>query len=97
MTAPYKISSTPLAINTVVRLLQNPPQDSVCYVPPARPKAGEVYIYSDGGNDDKKGLCYWMIILPKRGIMCTNGLICNLLLYYAIPGLAILVLDDNSS
>ena len=72
MTAPCKIFSTFLAINTVVRLLQNPPQESACFVPPARRKAGEVYVYGDDGNDDKKGCTGVVILLPKSVYFLTG-------------------------
>ena len=49
-----KVSSIPLTVTAVVELLQNPPQDRVINLPPVRPKAGDVYIYSPGDEAAKK-------------------------------------------
>ena len=53
----WKICFSPLNVEIVVKLLQNPPQSSISTLPSVKPKAGEVYVYSDGGDDDKKGVC----------------------------------------
>ena len=58
----WKTRFSPLNIGTVVNLLQNPPQSSISTLPPVKPKGGEVYVYSDGGDDDKKGVCSQLFI-----------------------------------
>ena len=40
----FRVSATPLAVSEVVQLLKNPP-DGISTLPPAKPKAGEIYIY----------------------------------------------------
>lgn len=52
--AAYRVCSTPLGISEVVSLLKNPPEDGVSNLPPAKPKAGEIYIYSSK-NDTEQG------------------------------------------
>ena len=52
---PFKVSSTPLSITEVVELLQNPPEDGLSTLPPAKPSAGEVYLYTHGDDTSKKG------------------------------------------
>ena len=55
MSTVLKVSVCPLAISTAVELLQNPPEDSVSTLPPVKPKAGEVYLYTPGKDVSKKG------------------------------------------
>ena len=45
----FRVSATPLAVSEVVQLLKNPPEEAISTLPPAKPKAGEIYIYK---NDD---------------------------------------------
>ena len=58
----WKIGFSPLNIETVVNLLQSPSQSSISTLSPGKPKAGEVYVYSDGGHDDKQGACRKLFI-----------------------------------
>ena len=50
-----KVSACPLAISTAVELLQNPPEGTVSTLPPVKPKADEVYLYTPGKDVSKKG------------------------------------------
>ncbi len=45
----------PLSITEVVNLLQNPPEDGMSTIPPARPQAGAVFLYTHGDDTSKKG------------------------------------------
>ena len=50
----FRVSATPLAVSEVVQLLKNPPRDGVSTLPPAKPKAGEIYIYKNDNSANGK-------------------------------------------
>ena len=50
----FRVSATPLAVSEVVQLLKNPPEDGVSTLPPAKPKAGEIYIYKNDSSANGK-------------------------------------------
>ena len=56
MSTVYIVHLTPLPISTIVKLLQNPAQVSISTLPPVKLKAGDVFIYSDSGDEHKKGM-----------------------------------------
>ena len=58
MSVVAKVSASPLAVSTVVELLKNPPKEAISSLPPVKPKAGEAYLFSPGGNVLKKGMYY---------------------------------------
>ena len=51
---PFKVSLEPLEVAEAVSLLENPPEDAICDLPPVKPKAGEIYIY----RNENKGKLY---------------------------------------
>ena len=56
MSVVARVSARPVAISTVVELLTNPSEETVSNLPPVKPKAGEVYVYSPGKDLSKKGM-----------------------------------------
>ena len=46
----FRVSATPLAVSEVVQLLKNPPEEAISTLPPAKPKAGKIYIYKNDGS-----------------------------------------------
>ena len=52
----FRISATPLAVSEVVQLLKNPPEEAISTLPPAKPKAGEIYIYKNDNSANGKQL-----------------------------------------
>ena len=56
----FRVSATPLAVSEVVQLLKNPPEDGVSTLPPAKPKAGGIYIYkNDSSANGKTSVNAW--------------------------------------
>ena len=49
----FRVCSTPLGVSEVVSLLKNPLEDGVSTLPPAKSKAGEVYIYRSDKDTDQ--------------------------------------------
>ena len=50
----FRVSATLLAVSEVVRLLKNPPEDGISTLPPAKPKAGEIFIYKNDNSANGK-------------------------------------------
>ena len=46
----FRVQETPLPIPEVVSILKNPPVDGISNLPPAKPKAGEIYIFQSDDN-----------------------------------------------
>ena len=46
----FHISVAPLAVSEVIQLLKNPPEEAISTLPPAKPKAGEIYIYKNDNS-----------------------------------------------
>ena len=44
----FRVCNTPLPIYEIVSLLKNPLEDELSTLPPAIPKAGEIYLYRSG-------------------------------------------------
>ena len=57
MAVPYRVSTNPLVIYDVVKLLEDPPEGAANNLPPVRPKAGEIYLYKSSDNS-QKGIYY---------------------------------------
>lgn len=53
MTTVYCICTTPLLISVAIKLLQNPPEEGITSLPPAKAKAGEIYLYNPRNNLQK--------------------------------------------
>ena len=53
----FRVCNTPLAISEVVSLLKNPPGDVLSTLPPAMPKAGEIYLYRNN-SETHNGMIY---------------------------------------
>ena len=45
MATVYRVCTTPLPISEAIKLLQDPPEEGIFSLPPAKAKAGEIYIY----------------------------------------------------
>lgn len=50
----YRIQSSKLTSKEALQILQNHDQSLISQIPPWRPKAGEIYLISSGGDDRKK-------------------------------------------
>ena len=55
MTMPLLMTvSSDLSHSKVVELLEEADEDTICHIPPVKPKAGEVYVY-EPSNDKYNG------------------------------------------
>ena len=44
MATVYRVCTTPLPISEAIILLQDPPEEGISSLPPAKAKAGEIYL-----------------------------------------------------
>ena len=47
-----------MQLSNVLKLLLNPEASCVNHLPPVRPKAGDVFLFSPGENKNAKGMIY---------------------------------------
>ena len=55
MSSCYRVSTNPLEISEVVKILQEPHENEFITLPPIKPKGGEIYLYQAGDDDSLKG------------------------------------------
>ena len=53
MATVFQVSTAVLPVPKIVELLENPPDDGITTLPPAKPKEREVYIYKPGCDSEK--------------------------------------------
>ena len=56
MAKPCLNSQCDLSNSKVLQLLQNPDEACISYIPPVKPKGGEIYLFSPGINATAKGI-----------------------------------------
>ena len=56
----FQNSTSPLPISEIAGILRAPPEEKLSTLPPCRPKAGEIYIYSSVNNPVLKGLLHYI-------------------------------------
>ena len=49
----FRVSPKCLSVLEVVSLLLDPPEDEICYIPPAKPKGGEIYLFRSLKKEEK--------------------------------------------
>jgi len=54
MATVYRVCTTPLPISEANKLLQDPPEEGISSLPPAKAKAGEIYLYKPRNNLHKE-------------------------------------------
>ena len=62
MARPCMSCQDDLPVSKVLQLLQYSKEDSLSFLPPAKPKSGDVYLFSPGDNEKAKGIIIYYII-----------------------------------
>ena len=57
MATALQVSVVVLPLTKTVNLLENPPDDRITTLPPAKPKGGEVYLYKPRCDTDNSKSC----------------------------------------
>jgi len=62
----YRIATSPLTISEVVEILTNPEREKVSFLPPVKPKGGEIFLFSPTTPSQRGSYKLQSVAIMKR-------------------------------